>query len=108
MGGIVRAGVLALALFAAGCGAGEEPEMGPAASDPAAVYAAAGTVIAVGEESLTIDHEPIEALGWPAMTMMFGVEDAAMTESIQAGDRVEFSFRRDGSSNLLTAIEPAE
>jgi Cu/Ag efflux protein CusF len=51
-----------------------------------------GVVTAVTPEynALTIHHEPIPEYDMPAMTMEFGLEQAATLEGIEVGDRVEF------------------
>jgi Cu(I)/Ag(I) efflux system membrane fusion protein len=53
-----------------------------------------GTVETVSAEQgkLHIDHAPIEALGWPAMAMDFGLTDAVDLQDIEAGARVEFTL----------------
>ncbi len=53
-----------------------------------------GTVEAVMAEArkLTLAHEPIDALGWPAMTMDFALTDAASLDGLQAGQRVHFTL----------------
>ncbi len=38
-------------------------------------------------------HEPIEALGWPAMTMGFKVKDSKQLNQLKAGDAVEFDLK---------------
>jgi Cu(I)/Ag(I) efflux system protein CusF len=50
-----------------------------------AVDAAAGTI--------TLDHEAIEALNWPAMTMQFSVETTQTLEGVAVGDRVTFELK---------------
>ena len=51
-----------------------------------------GVVVAVTPEynALTIHHEPIPEYDMPAMTMEFGLEQAATLEGIEVGDHVEF------------------
>lgn len=48
------------------------------------------TAIDVAKARATIDHKPIPALGWDAMTMAFGVEKAVDLSAFAAGDRVHF------------------
>jgi Cu(I)/Ag(I) efflux system membrane fusion protein len=40
---------------------------------------------------VTIAHGPIPAMGWPAMTMTFGLRDPAMLRGLKRGDRVAFA-----------------
>jgi Cu(I)/Ag(I) efflux system membrane fusion protein len=51
--------------------------------------------ISVGEGWLIIRHGPIEALGWPGMTMQFDVTDAVNLARINVGQSVHFSIQPD-------------
>lgn len=101
-------------LLAAACTppATEEPASGdmadmdmnaPAAAGPiegsgtvTAVDAAAGTV--------TLNHGPIAAIEWPAMTMQFTAEDPAMLQGVEVGDAVTFEIKSAEESQVLSAI----
>jgi Cu/Ag efflux protein CusF len=52
-------------------------------------------VISVNREgsSLVLEHGPIAAVNWEAMTMGFKVEYASLLDEIKAGDRVRFDLR---------------
>ena len=53
---------------------------------------------------ITIDHGPIEAVGWPAMTMAFSADKESLNK-VKVGDRVKFEFRTtEGGGGELTAI----
>ena len=54
---------------------------------------------------LTLAHEPIEALDWPAMTMDFTVARDVDLSGIQAGDHVSFSLRKEGERYVIVTIE---
>ncbi|MEO1766161.1 copper-binding protein [Thiobacter aerophilum] len=54
-----------------------------------------------------IDHEPIPALGWPAMNMFFRVKDKALLEGLAPGDKVRFQLEKDAAGLLITRIEKA-
>lgn len=114
--------VLAAPLALAACGSEEEgdvAEMPMAAEDmpmagntdgmPMAttgqVATAEGIVTAIDEEAgtITVDHGPVEAVGWPAMTMPFEA-DAGLREQVAVGDDVTFSFRTSDESNVITSI----
>jgi Cu(I)/Ag(I) efflux system protein CusF len=60
-----------------------------------AVDAALGTI--------TLSHEPVASIKWPAMTMPFkaGKEQIA---AVKPGDRVNFEFVAQGMNATLTAI----
>jgi hypothetical protein len=58
--------------------------------------------------SLTIAHEPMAALGWPAMTMAFKVDRVALLEGVEAGQRIEFTLRGRDMSAVVTSIKGAK
>ncbi|HSV50725.1 MAG TPA: copper-binding protein, partial [Burkholderiaceae bacterium] len=47
-------------------------------------------------KKITLKHGAIKNLDMPAMTMVFGVNDAAMLDKLQAGDKVQFKATNDG------------
>ena len=51
---------------------------------------------------VTLAHEPIKSLNWPAMTMAYKVKDKAMLDKVKPGDKVEFTFVQAGSGYLIT------
>ena len=59
-----------------------------------AVDAKAGTV--------TISHEPIKALGWPAMTMPFKVASPALLEKVAVGRKVQFTLAGAGDPKIMS------
>ena len=61
------------------------------------VDAAAGTI--------TINHEPIAAVSWPAMTMQFTAEDPAMLQGIAVGDRVAFEIKSATETSTVTSVQ---
>jgi len=79
----------------------------PAATElaqSAETYSGTGKVTAITGEQVTIDHGPIEGIGWPAMTMTFKAP-AGMAASVEVGSEVSFAFRQDGSAYVLTRLE---
>ena len=80
----------------------------PMMESPAAGQAGSGegsvTEIDEAGGKITIDHGPIAAVGWPAMTMAFSADDESMRK-VAVGDRVTFEFRTtEGGGGELTAI----
>ena len=61
------------------------------------------TEIDEADGKVTIDHGPIAAVGWPAMTMAFSADEATI-DKVAVGDRVTFEFRTTESGGELTAI----
>jgi Cu(I)/Ag(I) efflux system periplasmic protein CusF len=114
--------LVAAASALAACGREEAPSASnantpnmPAAQQPAGGQAAAenrgvGVVQSVdaASGSLTIAHEAIEGLGWPAMTMSFKVDKPALLEGVEAGEHIEFTLRGRDMSAVVTSIEKAK
>lgn len=67
-------------------------------------YSATGKVDSISGRDVTISHEAIDALEWPAMTMTFSAKDDAQISGLTAGDQVSFAFRKSGSASTLTSI----
>jgi Cu(I)/Ag(I) efflux system periplasmic protein CusF len=64
-----------------------------------------GTVTAVDTAAgtVTIDHGPIPAVGWPAMAMTFKADEAAR-QNVAKGDEVTFAFRKTDGGGEITSI----
>ncbi len=68
-----------------------------------------GTINAVMAEDgkVTVSHDPIEALGWPAMTMDLPIADTVDPGTIPLETPVAFDLRRgDGAMYVITAVRP--
>ncbi|WP_035052176.1 efflux RND transporter periplasmic adaptor subunit [Andreprevotia chitinilytica] len=62
-----------------------------------------GVVKAVAGDQITLAHEPIPSLGWPAMTMAFGLTNPALSKGLKPGDKVRFSLvEQDGNQVIQT------
>jgi len=57
---------------------------------------------------LTIKHGEIKPMGMPPMTMMFAARDKTMLDKVKVGDKIRFSLASEGSSIVVTEIEPAK
>ena len=112
-------------LIVAGCNrapeapapAAEAPAPAPAASEPAPPPApapapaefkrgsAAGVVQSIDAtaKTVTIAHGPVEALGWPGMTMTFQAPNTDLS-TIKAGDNVNFEFDSSGMDGTIVSI----
>jgi Cu(I)/Ag(I) efflux system protein CusF len=64
-----------------------------------------GVVTKVGEDRVTIRHEPIPSLNWPTMNMAFKVKDKAMLERMKKDQKVEFEFAQEGRDYVITAVK---
>lgn len=75
-------------------------------SEQAPAVKATGVVKSVdlAKGKVTIAHDPIPALKWPAMTMRFTFRDAKLVEGLKAGDRVNYTFTQEGNLSVLKSI----
>lgn len=55
-------------------------------------------------KKITISHEAIPAINWPAMTMRFTFTDLNFG-NLKAGDQVNFTFIQQGNISLLQEIK---
>ncbi len=53
---------------------------------------------------INLDHDAIEALGWPEMTMDFNTEQGVSLDGIVEGDEVEFDLVKTPDDYLISAI----
>jgi Cu/Ag efflux protein CusF len=69
-----------------------------------------GEVRKVDKENkkITLKHGVIKSLDMPGMTMVFGVKDAAMLDSVKAGDKIKFKAEQAGSAIVVTDIQPVK
>ncbi|MBG0624203.1 cation efflux system protein CusF [Enterobacter roggenkampii] len=57
-------------------------------------------------KKVTISHEAIPAIGWPAMTMRFTfIEADESINALKVGSHVDFSFVQQGNISLLKSIK---
>jgi Cu(I)/Ag(I) efflux system protein CusF len=118
-----RSTLLIAALILAGCNrapdapapAAEAPAPAPAVSEPAQPPAPAPAEIKRGSatgvvqsidaaaKTITIAHGPVEALGWPGMTMTFQAPNTDLS-TIKAGDNVDFEFDSTGADGTIVSI----
>jgi Cu(I)/Ag(I) efflux system periplasmic protein CusF len=66
-----------------------------------------GTVKSVDAKKgvVSLAHDPVKSMNWPAMTMSFKAKDKAMLEKVKAGAKVEFSFEKSGKDYVITDIK---
>ena len=54
---------------------------------------------------LTLAHEPVKSLGWPAMTMGFVVKDKALFGKLPVGKLVHVEFANEASNYVVTSVK---
>lgn len=54
---------------------------------------------------VTVAHEPVQSMNWPAMTMGFKVNDATLLKKFVDGNTVEFEFAKEGNDYVVTSLK---
>ena len=64
-----------------------------------------GTVTAIDKAAgkITLDHQPIPEVNWPAMTMAFSAEPEVLG-TVEVGDKVAFDATITGNAGEVTAV----
>ena len=73
-------------------------------AQPGKLSETTGHIEAVGKDSVTISHQPVPDIGWPAMTMTFRVEQPALIAGFGKGDRVRFAFDQPAAGPTLRRL----
>jgi Cu(I)/Ag(I) efflux system protein CusF len=55
--------------------------------------------------SVTLAHEAIPDLNWPAMTMGFVVKDSKLFDKLAVGRKVTVTLTKQGSDYVVTAVQ---
>ncbi len=113
----MRAHLLALATiltFAAADAAGAQPAAKPMADMPGMSVPASATKTGKGTgviteidakaSTVTIKHQPIAALGWPAMTMGFKANPPSLLKGLKVGQAIGFDAKQGSGLPELTAV----
>lgn len=77
----------------------------PSSAGAAAGFATRGRVVELDGATITVEHEPVPALKWPAMTMPFQLSRPDLARGLGAGDAIRFRFNPQGDEHVITAIE---
>ena len=54
---------------------------------------------------VTLSHEPIKSLSWPAMTMAFAIKDKTLFEKLTVGNKVDVEFKKQDSDYVITKVK---
>ena len=82
------------------------PSTAPAAALPA-LNRTRGRIEALSGDQITISHDPVPAIGWPAMTMTFRLEPPTLAKGFKVGDRVAFGFEQKAEGPVVREISAA-
>jgi Cu(I)/Ag(I) efflux system protein CusF len=55
--------------------------------------------------TVTLDHEPVKSMNWPAMSMAFKVQDKALMDKLGQGKKVEVEFEQRGKDYVITSAK---
>jgi Cu/Ag efflux protein CusF len=55
--------------------------------------------------TVTLAHDPVKSLNWPAMTMGFTVKETALFDKLAVDRKVEFEFVQRGKDYVITAVK---
>jgi Cu(I)/Ag(I) efflux system protein CusF len=87
----------------------QQPPPSAPASASSVDYNAVGVVkqIDVTAGKVTIAHEAIAGLNWPAMTMSFSVKDKALFDKLAVDRKVRFTVAKQGAAYVVTSVRPS-
>ena len=71
-------------------------------------YQTSGRIEAIKSGAVTLSHEPVPALKWPAMTMDFKLAKQGLLRGFKKGDRVTFRFEQRDSGSTITGVSRKE
>lgn len=76
-------------------------------SQPAAVnaFVVRGVIEEMSPTEMTLAHEAVPALKWPAMTMDFKLKNPQLTTGLAVQQQVQFTFSKQGEDYVIIAIE---
>ncbi|MDR9095512.1 copper-binding protein [Burkholderia multivorans] len=72
-----------------------------------AVHIAKGKVIKVDANTgvVTLSHDPVKSLNWPAMVMSFSVKNKILLDKLGVGRTVDFEFVHADQGYVITAVK---
>ena len=96
--------------FAAGAAAADDMAKMKGASSAAAAKHGQGTgvikAIDAKAGTITLQHGPIPAVSWPAMTMTFKAAPPTLLSGLKVGQTIGFDTTVNGMDATVTAVRP--
>lgn len=83
---------------------GEAGSSAPAGAREQARHQTSGRIEKITADGITLAHQPVPSLNWPAMTMTFRLADPALVRGFKRGDAVRFSFEQTKDGAVLRTI----
>ena len=96
-------GVLARATAPAVPGASAAAPAAPAVAEE---HRGRGVVVEVDADMITLNHEAIDSLKWPAMTMSFKLADGQLAQGLK-GQAIEFGLVKKGDGYVIARVGAA-
>ncbi|MRW88404.1 copper-binding protein [Duganella sp. FT80W] len=54
---------------------------------------------------VTLAHDAIKTLNWPAMTMAFSVKDRSLLDKLVVGKQVQVTLKQEGTDFVVVAVK---
>ena len=54
---------------------------------------------------VTLAHDQVKTLNWPAMTMTFGVKDKSLLDKLAVGKKVDVEFTQQESNYVISSVK---
>lgn len=64
-----------------------------------------GVITEIGNGQITISHQPIPAINWPAMTMAFALTKTVSTTGLRPGQRIRFRLEKQGGNFVVNHVD---
>lgn len=82
-------------------------DMGTPSAVTVKIHKAVGVVKILDTKAgtVTLAHEPVKTLNWPAMSMTFSIRDRLFFDRLAEGRKVEFEFAQEGKAYVVTAVK---
>jgi Cu(I)/Ag(I) efflux system protein CusF len=98
--------IIALSLAASAASAQDMANMKGMSWAAAKTGQGTGVIKAIDAKAgkLTLQHGPIPAIGWPAMTMAFKANPPALLNGLKVGQKIGFDVKAIGMDAEVTAI----
>ena len=84
------------------------PGMG-SKSDGSEVASLTGSGVVRGVDKpgarIKLTHDPIEAVSWPQMTIVFRVKNASLVDQVKQGDKVKFVLTKSSAGYVISDMQ---
>ena len=83
-----------------------KPEGSAAPPKPTGPVSGIGVIQQIDKANgkVKMTHEPIDALGWPGMTMVFRLKSGALADQVKEGDKITFSLEKSVSGYVIASF----